>query len=414
VRARPRPTSQRLKVKPSSPPPIGQAIASRAKKPGKKTWILVAGIAFAGAGATALTLVMTRGQEVTVVNEEPKPAVAPRTVGTVKFNTEPADADITIEGKLAHSGSPWATELPAGVHQIQIEKTGYKSWLTSIELSAAETQTLRVVLEPLGAAQTVADATLILRTEPPGMEAILDGEVLKEKTPIKMPIRVGAHTIAIRKDGIEVWKQDLVAKESANYEFEPSMDADHKREREERKQLPAPKRPAPAKVEQPPPAKEATATPPSSEPAKAPAPPPPSAPAIQKQPEPAKPETPPPVQKPAVPPQIAKPAPVTTEVPKVATVPAGPVTVISSQVQKLSGDVPEIAKNKNTEMPPVIAAKLCIDTSGVVVKADVLSKIADKRAAADFADALKSWRYAPYKKDGTPRSACFALSFRVK
>ncbi len=66
------------------------------------------------------------------------------------------------------------------------------------------------------------------------------------------------------------------------------------------------------------------------------------------------------------------------------------------------------------DLPPLIAAKLCIDAAGVVTKADVLSKIADKRAAADFATALKSWRYAPYKKDGTPMAACFALSFRVK
>ena len=32
----------------------------------------------------------------------------------MKFHTEPPDADITIEGKLAHSGTPWATELPGG------------------------------------------------------------------------------------------------------------------------------------------------------------------------------------------------------------------------------------------------------------------------------------------------------------
>ena len=421
----PRVTSQRLQAKPSSPPPIGQAIAERSKKPPRRTWIIVAGIVLAGAGATALTLVLTRGQEVTAVNEEPKPAVAARTVGTVKFNTEPPDADITIEGRLAHSGSPWATELPAGVHQIQIEKQGYKSWLTSIELSAAETQTLRVVLEPLGAAQTIAEATLILRSEPPGLEAVLDGEVLKEKTPIKMPIRVGAHTIAIRQNGIEVWHQDLVAKEAANYEFEPSMDAEHQREREERNQVPMqlPKKaaalPQPAKAAakvDAAPVKDLTTPQWGDEPAKPAPPPPPPAPAVQK-PEPAKPaETPkadPAPTKPAEP-QITKPAPVPTEVPRPAAIPSGPVTVLASQVQKLSGSIPETAKNKNVDLPPVIAAKLCIDANGTVTRADVLNKIADKRWVADFAEGLKAWRYAPFKRAGTPVAACFALSFRVK
>src|SRR5207244_1793614 len=82
-------TSQRLQVKPpSAAPPFGQVIAERGKKPApKKTWMIVAGIVLAGAAATAVTLVMTRGQEVTAVSEDPKPAVSPRTVGTVKFNT---------------------------------------------------------------------------------------------------------------------------------------------------------------------------------------------------------------------------------------------------------------------------------------------------------------------------------------
>ena len=64
------------------------------------------------------------------------------TTGTVKFVTEPADAEIMIEGMAPHPGAPWQTDLPAGIHQIEIRRQGYKAWLTSLELSARETQTM--------------------------------------------------------------------------------------------------------------------------------------------------------------------------------------------------------------------------------------------------------------------------------
>src|SRR3569623_2504570 len=81
----------------------------------------------------------------------------PITTGTVKFITEPADAEITVEGMPVHAGGPWTVDLPAGIHQVEIHRQGYKAWLTSLQLSARETKTLRVVLEPLAAAPT-ADA----------------------------------------------------------------------------------------------------------------------------------------------------------------------------------------------------------------------------------------------------------------
>lgn len=376
--------------------------------------MIIAGILSAGACATAITLYITRGQDtVTTVNEEPAPRVAPRTVGTVKFDTEPADANITIDGKLVHTGSPWVTELEAGVHQLQLETKGHKSWLTSIELTAHETQTLRVVLEPIGTAALVVDATLALRTTPAGLDAILDGKLLPTKTPIKMPLAVGPHSIVLQQDGVEVWRQDLVAKAAAVYEFSPAMDAEHQRERAKRAQpkkdarvQPAPTAddPAPAPIA-PAPAVPAAAPGAATTPIEAPK----TTPAEE-------PKTPP-VPTPA---EVAKPAPATPTVAQANPLPPtappagkGPVTVPPSAVTKLSGTTPEIGKSKNIDLPSVVAAKVCIDATGRVTAADMITKI-ERRAAEDLAGAIRTWQYAPYKQSGVPTPACFAISFRVK
>ncbi len=404
----PKITSQRLRPKTTSPPPIGSALLKREKKDPRKWWVLAALIVAGGVAATAITLYVTRGQDtVETVSEEPAPRVAPRSVGTVKFNTEPADAQITIDGKLAHTGSPWATELAAGAHQLQIEAKDHKAWLTSLELTAAETQTLRVVLEPLGAASIVADATLILRTTPSGLDAMLDGKLLPAKTPIKMPLAVGAHSIVVQQDGVEVWRQDVVAKASANYEFSPVMDAAHQRERAERTD-PRKQRPAPVRASEP----EAIVTPEKA------AETPPPAPAPVPSPVPVEaPKVIPPAPVPA--PKIASPVkvePPPTPAPAPVPAPAaarGPITVPPSAVTKLSGNPPQIGKTKNTDMPAVVAAKVCIDAAGRVTSADMITKI-ERRSASDLVDAIRTWQYAPYKQSGVPTPACFAISFRVR
>ncbi len=420
-------TSQRLQPKTTGAPPVGSGVLKASRKGPRRTWVIIAGIIAAGACATAITLYVTRGQDtVTTVSEEPSPRVRARTVGTVKFDTEPVDADITIDGKLAHTGSPWATELEAGVHQLQIERKDHKAWLTSLELTAQETQTLRVVLEPLSTASMVAEATLILRTTPQGLDAFLDGKLLAVKTPIKMPIPVGPHTIVLHQSGVEVWRQDLVAKASTDYEFSPAMDAEHQRERAERAQprppARAPTRTAPIEAIEPESAAKepAVAPPPSLAPAPAPI-----TTSVKEEPKPApaKParplaNTPPAVPQiarpvtPPAPPPTANPLPPTTT-PQVPAAPRGPITVPPSAVTKLSGTPPEINKSRNADLPPVVAAKVCIDVAGNVASADMLSKI-ERRAASDLVDAIRTWKYAPYKQSGIPTPACFAISFRVR
>ena len=109
-------------------------------------------------------------------------------------------------GDISHAGSPFTSELPAGIHQIEIHKPGYKSWLTSLELSANESQTFRVVLDPLTAAAE-ATASLTVTTTPAGLDVLIDGQLFADKSPIKTTLKVGPHTIVVKQNGTEVWHQ---------------------------------------------------------------------------------------------------------------------------------------------------------------------------------------------------------------
>jgi eukaryotic-like serine/threonine-protein kinase len=385
---------------------IGSNIVAR-KASTNSSWLvvllLIAGVLAAGAGA----MYLLRSSKSNVVATEPKKE-APRVVGTIKVMTEPTDAEIVVQGKPAHTGSPWVSELEPGVYQIQVRREGYKARLTNIELSANETQTLIVPLEKLVGDEA---ATLLLSSTPSGLEAILDGQPLKQRTPIKMPIKPGRHTIVLRQNGVEVWRHEVEAQPNVDYDFNPSMSAEKRAERAQRAAQVVTRIETPSHsstsdkteshsssdrtVEHQPASHEPTKP---STTAPAPAPPPPPQPQITQ-------PAPPVVQQP--PAQVPAPPPVAITPGK------GPVLVKPTDVTKLYGDTPNVAHSKNTDMPSSVAAKVCIDTEGKVWSVNILAKL-ERMTITDLTTALKTWRYTPYKLNGTPVTACFIVSFRTK
>jgi serine/threonine protein kinase len=265
--------------KPPSNIQIGQAIAERAKP--RRTWLFVlAGLVLAGGTAAGVAMMLSKDADEKSTTpaadtQPPTPGgtTAPaHTTATIKFVIEPADAEIKLD-TTTHAGSPFSSEVPAGIHQIEIRKPGFKSWLTSLELSQNETQTLRVVLEPL-AATPDSNATLALATTPTGLDVFIDGQPFKDKSPIKTTLTIGPHTIQVKQNGVEVWKQNVNAEASSEYEFNPSFTDAKQRERAQRAPAP-PKAAAPAPTPAPTPA----TVPAPDKPAEQPAAPPTPAPA---------------------------------------------------------------------------------------------------------------------------------------
>jgi hypothetical protein len=111
---------------------------------------------------------------------------------------------------------------------------------------------------------------------------------------------------------------------------------------------------------------------------------------------------------PAITQPVAKPA-----TPSVAAAPAGPVPVSASQVKRLSGDAPNLRTVRMDDLPKVISAKMCIDTSGNVSSVNIIQSI-DGRFVKELQATLKRWRYAPYMVNGSARAACFVVPMRTK
>ena len=384
-----------VSIAPATQKPVANSVIGAsmvARNRSGRWWMVLGLLLLAGGGAAVAMYVTSQHPAATATKPEVPVATGP---ATVKFDITPADAEVRIDG-TAHTGSPWSTELAPGVHQVEIHRSGYTAYLTSLDLAANDKHSLHIELRPLGTTGAIGEATLSVSSTPSGLEAELDGVVLSEHTPIKVPIKPGAHTIVLKRGGAEVWRQTVNAEASSDIELNPSFAST------------TPVQPG-AGVGEPPAhtvKKSATDAFVTEEPAAKPD----AAAVTQEQapmPErpvvPAPPSVPTPTQTPTPPPTPPAPPPL----------PVGPVTVAPNAVTKIAGESPNISRYKAQTLPTVTAAKLCIDKLGNVASVDFVGKL-DKRVANDLADQLKAWKYRPYTMRGTAIDACFVVTMRMK
>ena len=95
------------------------------------------------------TNVGTTGKQVaTNVSVTPPPASDVSQVSTVSIKSDPAGAEITIDGKFVGT-TPSSVQIQPGERTITIEKVGFKSWLKTMSVTAGGSVSLDATLDKL-------------------------------------------------------------------------------------------------------------------------------------------------------------------------------------------------------------------------------------------------------------------------
>lgn len=409
----------------ASAPAIGAALASRhGAAPRSK-------VPFIAAGAAVLAVAFAVWMFTKDKARESQPAAAAAAVVPqqpsrfAKFTTEPADSRILVDGREGHIGTPWKVALTEGQHQVEISREGYRTWTRTIEVEAGETQNFHVVLEQLNKLDNNA-STLRVRPSPLHFDAEVDGKPVRSGTPFEIELAPGIHRIVLKKAGVAVWRHELTVAPATTYELAPTVNerrrddigrptavvasasgsagsAGSADEDEDDIGLGQPTTPSGSgsagsgsagsassgSASEKPGADSGSAGSGSAGAG--------SGSAVK-----------PVVAAPIVP---AITAPVRVPTPPPA--PVGPVTVSASAVKRLSGDLPNLRTLRTDDLPKVISAKLCIDTSGKVTSVNIIQQL-EQRFVKDLQSTLKGWKYAPYLLDGSVRAACFVVPMRTK
>jgi serine/threonine protein kinase len=289
---------------------------------------------------------------------------------TLRFEIQPEGSIIEIGGNEISRTSPYDHTLEPGMYSVTVRQPGFKPWTGSITLRNGDRQTINVALQR-GIAKVALDS------QPRDLPIVLDGEATPHRTPAKLDVPTGQHTLTVTNGAGQVWTHDFVAEVDGSYTFTAPLQNDSKPDKPTR-----PDKKPKTKITQneKPTVKEPEVIPDAGVEVK-------------------EPEVAPPVKPPPPPP----PPPVKPDKP------ARTPLVAASAVTKVSGDIPTIKGGSDGSQK--LTVKVCIDEQGKVTSAKV-TKASD--IAVPLQNAILSWRYKPYRnKDNQPSPACFPLQVGV-
>jgi len=162
----------------------------------------------------------------------------------VLLETTPADAAVTIDGRvLPGAPGPRRTlQLPAGNHQLLVEKPGFTTQKQTLTLNTdprGEPHSLSVALT-----QEVNSAKLAVSSNPTGAVIVVDGHETNLITPaVLSELSLGRHTVTLKREGYVDAEQTVRVPQDAMVSITLAKAQREQREREAAQPQAAPSEP---------------------------------------------------------------------------------------------------------------------------------------------------------------------------
>jgi len=163
--------------------------------------------------AVVVAVVATRGGGESVPAPVVIPAPPPVVVesGSLAVASEPEGARVLVNGEERGVTPFELEELPFGVYELRIERTGFHSEELTAELTADAPRTaLELALRPSPAAPRPAFFTI--RSTPDGARVEIDGKRVGTTPLERRRIRAGKRTLRIERDGFLPWEDTVRAR----------------------------------------------------------------------------------------------------------------------------------------------------------------------------------------------------------
>ncbi|MRS12539.1 MAG: PEGA domain-containing protein [Actinobacteria bacterium] len=123
---------------------------------------------------------------------------------TVEIVASPSDAMVLFDGSVAGTGTLEVADLKPGMHEVHVERTGYRSVTEQVELKRMRTTKLEYRLDPLP--QTVS-----VVTHPEGAKVTLTpetGDAVTGTGPFNAEVLSGSLVVRIEKEGYNTFEQE--------------------------------------------------------------------------------------------------------------------------------------------------------------------------------------------------------------
>ena len=125
-----------------------------------------------------------------------------KSVGSLLLRTEPAGANVYIDGKLAGVSPLQSGGLIPGTHRVQISKEAFETQEKEVIVKANERAEVSISLKRTTGA-------LVIQTDPPGANVSIDGRRAGVSPYGGKGLTPGKHKVRVDKEGYETWEGEV-------------------------------------------------------------------------------------------------------------------------------------------------------------------------------------------------------------
>jgi hypothetical protein len=136
------------------------------------------------------------------------------------ISTQPAGADVFINGAKQSGQTPVTLPLAAGQYNLVLRMAGYEAYAGGVQVKDNIQTQLNVALTEKSASRV---AWAQVNSIPQGAEIILDGISTGQFTPSRVQIPTGVHSVTLRLDGYQQAKRTFQASEGGTVPIDEAL-----------------------------------------------------------------------------------------------------------------------------------------------------------------------------------------------
>jgi predicted secreted protein len=125
--------------------------------------------------------------------------------GIISVQSSPAGGTVYIDNVSRGTTNVIIPDIPSGVHQVRVEKSGYSNWESSVTVSGGRTAFVKANLKS-------DSGSVQVNSNPQGGVVSLDGNTVATSPALLKSVTLGSHTVTIKKAGYLKYSANVTIK----------------------------------------------------------------------------------------------------------------------------------------------------------------------------------------------------------
>ncbi len=125
--------------------------------------------------------------------------------GIISVQSSPTGGTVYIDNVSRGTTDVVIPDIPSGVHQVRVEKSGYLNWESTVAVSGGQTAFVKANLKS-------DSGSVQVYSNPQGGAVSLDGKTVATSPALLNPVTSGSHTVTIKKAGYLKYSANVTIK----------------------------------------------------------------------------------------------------------------------------------------------------------------------------------------------------------